>query len=214
MFIREWLKDRYDLPVFLMGHSYGSFLSQAFAQEGTDVKAIALIGSGHMRSLFTLGKIFTFPIWLVARNWRPRIVNFLSDNFPKFKGDEGKWQWVNSVREKREEMLADPYGHTHMSVNFDYYMMKETSKLYGRKAQAKLNPATAMGMFSGGADLVGRNGKGVRKLEKCTKPTASTPSCISMTARAMKCFTIGVARICKKTLRTSLTNLSYTSKRA
>lgn len=169
LFIREWLKDRYDLPVFLMGHSYGSFLSQAFAQEGTDVKAIALIGSGYMRSLFTLGKIFTFPVWLVARNWRPRIVNFLSDNFPKFKGDEGKWQWVNSVREKREEMLADPYGHTHMSVNFDYYMMKETSKLYGRKAQAKLNPATAMGMFSGGADLVGRNGKGVRKLEKMYK---------------------------------------------
>lgn len=169
LFIREWLKDRYDLPVFLMGHSYGSFLSQAFAQEGTDVKAIALIGSGHMRSLFTLGKIAVFPIWLVARNWRPRIVNWVSDNMQKYKGDEGKLQWANSVRERREQVLADPYSHTSMSVNFDYYMMKETSKLYSKKAQAKLNPATAIGMFSGDADPVGEMGKGVRKLEKMYK---------------------------------------------
>lgn len=149
-----------------MGHSYGSFLSQAFAQEGTDVKAIALIGSGHMRSLFTFGKIVVAPIFLVARNWRPRIVNWVSDNFQKFKGDEGKLQWANSVRARREDVLADPLAHQNMSVGFDYYMMKETSKLYTKKAQAKLNPATAIGIFSGDADSVGQMGKGVKKLDK------------------------------------------------
>lgn len=166
LFFREWLKSRYDLPVFLMGHSYGSFLSQAFAQEGTDVKAIALIGSGYMRDLFNLGKIAVAPIFLVARNWRPRIVNWVSDNFQKFKGDEGKLQWANSVRERREEVLSDPLAHQNMSVGFDFYMMKETSKLYGKKAQAKLNPATAIGMFSGDADSVGQMGKGVKKLDR------------------------------------------------
>lgn len=166
LFFREWLKSQYDLPVFLMGHSYGSFLSQAFAQEGTDVKAIALIGSGHMRSLFTFGKIVVAPIFLVARNWRPRIVNWVSDNFQKFKGDEGKLQWANSVRARREDVIADPLAHQNMSVGFDYYMMKETSKLYTKKAQAKLNPATAIGIFSGDADSVGQMGKGVKKLDK------------------------------------------------
>ncbi len=169
LFFREWLKSQYDLPIFLMGHSYGSFLSQAFAQEGTDVKAIALIGSGHMRGLFTLGKIVTAPLFLVARNWRPRIVNFVSDNFTKFKGDSGKWQWVNSVKEKREEMLNDPLLHLDMSVGFDFYMMKETSKLYSKKAQAKLNPATAIGIFSGEDDIVGQKGKSLKKLEKMYK---------------------------------------------
>ncbi len=165
LYFREWLKSQYDLPIFLMGHSYGSFLAQAFAQSGTDVKAIALIGSGYMKGLFTLGKIAVAPIWLVARNWRPKVVNFVGDNAMKYKGDDGKAQWLNSVKSKREALLSDKYGHIDMSVNFDFYMMKETSRLYGKRAQAKLAPTTAMGLFSGDADPVGNNGKGVKKLE-------------------------------------------------
>ncbi len=166
LFFREWLKEKYDLPVFLLGHSYGSFLSQAFAQAGTDVRAIALVGSGHMRDLFNLGKICVAPIFLVARNWRPKMVNWMSDNFFKFKGDEGKGQWINSLPERRATFVADPYCHTNMSVGFDFYMMSETSKLYRKKNLAKLNPTTAIGIFSGTDDMVGNNGKGVKKLDK------------------------------------------------
>ncbi len=164
LYFREWLSREYDLPIFIAGHSYGSFLCQAFAQAGTDVKAIALIGSGHMRGLFNFGKIMIAPIYLVARNWRPRIVNWCSDNMYHFDGDEGKWQWVNSLKERREEMFKDKYLHQSMSVGFDFHMMAETSKLYSKKALARLNPATAIGIFSGGDDTVGEKGKGVKRL--------------------------------------------------
>lgn len=165
LYFRNWLKHKYDLPIFLLGHSYGSFLAQAIAQQGTDVKAIALLGSGHMRDLFNLGKIALAPICLVARNWRPKFVNKISDNI-SFKGDSGKYQWVNSVREEREKVLADPLAHRDMSIAFDFYMMKEVSKLYSKKAQAKLNPATAIGIFSGTDDMVGQKGKGVKRLAR------------------------------------------------
>lgn len=62
--------------------------------------------------------------------------------------------------------MADRLAHRDMSVGFDFYMMKETSKLYGKKARAKLNPATAIGLFSGDADPVGNMGKGVKRLNK------------------------------------------------
>lgn len=166
LFICDMLKDEYDLPVFVLGHSYGSFISQALAQENTCAKAIALVGSGYMRTLFSMGKIALFPVWLFARNWRPKIVRYASDNMFRYKGDKGKLQWVNSVPERREQVLCDPYCHVAMSVNFSYRMMSETSKLYGKKAQAKLNPATAIGMFSGDADPVGQMGKSVKKLDK------------------------------------------------
>lgn len=166
LFFREWLKEKYDLPVFLLGHSYGSFLSQAFAQAGTDVRAIALVGSGYMRGLFNLGKCLTFPIFLIARNWRPKLVNKVSDSFIKFKGDKGKGQWLNSIPERREKFATGKYTHTDMSVGFDFYMMSETSKLYRRKNRAKLNPTTAIGMFSGTDDIVGNYGKGIKKLDK------------------------------------------------
>lgn len=165
LFFRELLQAQFDLPVFILGHSYGSFLAQALAQENIDVKAIALLGSGYMRTLFTLGKIALAPIFLLARNWRPSIVNVISDNI-SFKGDSGKYQWVNSVKREREKVLSDPLAHQDMSVGFDYYMMSETSKLYSKKALAKLDPTTAIGIFSGTCDMVGQNGKGAKKLAK------------------------------------------------
>ncbi len=162
----EWLKDEYHLPVFLLGHSYGSFLGQAFLQSGTDVKAVALLGSGHVKSKFILGTIAIAPIWLVARNWRPRIASWFSDTFIKFKGDSGKNQWSNSVKERREEYLYDKYRNFNASINFDFYMMSETSKLYSKSALSKLNPTTAVAIFSGEDDLVGDKGKGVKRLHK------------------------------------------------
>ncbi len=166
LFFREWLKKEYGLPVFLMGHSYGSFLCQAFAQSGTDVKAIALLGTGHMRGLFTLGKIAVAPIWAVARNWRPKFVNKISDSFFKFKGDSGRMQWLNSVPERRESYFNDKYLHSDMSVNFDFCMMRGVSKLYSKKALSKLDPTTSIGIFCGSDDTVGRFGKGAKKLHE------------------------------------------------
>ena len=166
LFFREWLKEKYPLPVFLAGHSYGSFLCQAFAQEGTDVPAIAIFGTGHMRSLCTLGKILTFPVYLIARKWRPKFVNWLSDNLFRFKGDKGKAQWINDTAEVREAFIRGTYTHTDMSIAFDFHMMNEVSKLYRKKNLAKLNPHTAIWLFCGTEDVVGLCTKGAKKLHE------------------------------------------------
>ena len=164
LFFRDWLKQKYPLPVFLLGHNYGSFLAQAFAQAGSDVKAIALLGSGHMQKSFTLGKIGVAPIWLFARNWRPRIMDKASANKYQYEGDSGKSQWLNSLPERRAEFDDDKYVHCTMSVNFSYSMMRATSKLYSKKALARLDPGTAIGIFSGSDDPIGGYGKGVQIL--------------------------------------------------
>ena len=176
LFFREWLKQKYPtLPVFLAGHSYGSFLCQAFAEEGTDVPAIAIFGTGHMGTLCTLGKILTFPVFLVARKWRPKFVNWLSDNLFKFKGDKGKAQWINDNDELRQAFIKGTYTHTDMSVAFDFYMMHETTKIYRKKNLAKLSPNTTIGLFCGTQDVVGLCTKGAKKLyqtyQKCGVPS-------------------------------------------
>ncbi len=169
LFFREWLKQKYDLPIFLAGHSYGSFLCQAFAEAGTDVPAIAIYGTGHMRTLCNIGKVLTFPLFLVARNWRPKFVNFLSDNLFKFKGDKGKAQWINDNAELREAFMKGTYTHTDMSLAFDFHMMNETTKLYRKKNLAKLNPKTPIGLFCGTQDIIGLCKRGAIKLDKTYK---------------------------------------------
>jgi len=152
LFFREWLKKEYDLPVFVLGHSYGSFLAQAIAEAGTDVKAIALTGSGYMRGLFSLGTVLVAPIQLVARNWRPNLGKNID--------------WVNSIPERLQAIKDDKYANSPMSVNFSYSMLKGTAKLYSRKALSKLNPMTSIAIFSGAEDRIGQNGRSVRKLHK------------------------------------------------
>ncbi len=169
LFFREWLKNEYELPVFLYGHSYGSFLAQAFAQQGTDVRAIAMTGSGYQKHAYTFGSIALAPIALVLGRWRPKMLNWFSDTFNTFKGDSGKHQWASSVRERREEVLDMPYMHVPMSVKFCFDMLYNTSRLYGKKALSRLNPATAIGIFSGGDDLTGNKGKGAKKLDEMYK---------------------------------------------
>lgn len=151
LFFYEFLKKEYKLPVFFLGQSYGSFLCQALAQAGTDVKAIGLLGTGHMRDFFHFGTIMLAPVYLVARNWCPKI-----------KMDP---HWLNTLDEPLKEMEEDPLVSIPMSINFTYSMLKHTYKLYGRKALMRLNPTTAIGIFCGDDDIIGKRGRGAKKLK-------------------------------------------------
>lgn len=169
LFFMDMLEDKYRLPIFLLGHSYGSFLCQALAQTDSDAKAIALVGSGYMRAKGKLGGIVLAPLALIAGNWRPKLTRKISDNHYHYPGDSGKMQWLNSLPERREELTKDKYMRANMSVNFSYHMLREVGKLYSRKAKSKLDPTVAIGIFSGIEDPIGGYGKGVIKLNQFYK---------------------------------------------
>ncbi len=164
LFIRDYLKNKYNLPVFFLGHSYGSFIGQAFAQSGTDCKAIALIGTGYCNPLFAFGACAIAPIKLVAGNWRPKFVNKFGDILFRYKNDSGPSQWLTRDVEWRKDYLTNPYCKANMSVNFSYYLLSETSKLYSKKNGSKLSPTSAIGLFCGSDDPIGGKGKKVLRL--------------------------------------------------
>lgn len=160
------LKEEYGLPVFFLGHSYGSFIGQAFAQAGTDVRAIALLGSAHLGTEASAGKIVVAPLALLAGKWRPRMVNIVTDALFSFKGDSGRSQWLTRDSVNRGEFIADPLCGIDLSIAFDYSMLCGVSSLYGKTAVAGLNRNTPVALFSGDRDPIGGCGKKVRKLEK------------------------------------------------
>ena len=161
------LKEKYNLPVFVLGHSYGSFLAQAFAQEGTDCRAIGLIGTAHMGAgLMKTGAALLWPMHIICGKARLKAANNVSSLMFRYKGDSGKAQWVVKDAESRKNFLEDPMTGVDMSINFDYYMLKETGKLYGKKAKNKLSPTCPIAMFCGADDPIGGYGKKVVKLKK------------------------------------------------
>ena len=164
LFFRRWLIERYSLPVFFYGHSYGSYIGQALAQCDTDLRAIALSGSNYCNPDFILGAMALAPLALVAGNWRPKFPLKLYDKLYRYEGDTEPCAWLSRDTGWRKRHQEDVYSQANMSVAFTYNMFKEVSKLYQKRYASLLSPATAMGLFSGDKDPMGRNGKGVNKL--------------------------------------------------
>jgi len=126
VFINNYLQQKYQLPVLFFGHSYGSFLGQAFLQQETSAKGVALSGTAYMpRALIACGLITLFPVWLLFRKWKPKFVNNLPDLITSRRYKEkGKAIWISRDIEIREQFLSDPMSNISMSMNFNYSMIK------------------------------------------------------------------------------------------
>ncbi len=167
IYLYNYFKNEYKLPAMVLGHSYGSFLSQGFLQRGTDVKGVILCGSAMMGTATGIfGSIAVAPLKLFAASYRPKFVNKFSDLLFNrvYTGETGRLLWVSRDAAEREKMIADPIAGIDMSINFDYYMLKAFTWLYRKKSLAKLNPETPIGIFSGTMDPIG--GKNASKAVK------------------------------------------------
>ena len=168
LFFRSWLIEKYSLPVFFYGHSYGSYIGQALAQCDTDIRAIALSGSNYCNPGFIFGAMAVAPIALVAGNWRPDFTLKLFDKMYRYDGDTFPCAWLSRDPMWRRKHAEDQYSQINMSVAYSYNMFKEVSKLYAKKRASLLCPATAMGLFAGEKDPMGGK-KGNEKLESFYK---------------------------------------------
>ena len=72
------LSIKYRLPTVFVGHSYGSFLGQAFLESSTKACAVALTGTAYMNGK-QAGLGLLWPLELFAKDWRPSFVNKFSD---------------------------------------------------------------------------------------------------------------------------------------
>lgn len=163
VFIHNYLKEKYNLPQVLVGHSYGSFLAQAFFLEDTDAKGVALLGSAYIpNALVGVGVAIMSPIQLLFGSCRPKIFIKATDALFRYKGDNGPSQWVTSDKQSRKEFLEDKYCGINMSINFVFSMMRGI--YITNKNIKKLNPDRKLGIFSGDGDPIGGKGTKVKAL--------------------------------------------------
>ncbi len=168
------LKTTYKLPIYFLGHSYGSFLGQAFLTSGTDVKAVALLGTAYFnRGLALAATIALTPIELLFSSYRPSFVNKMSDILfnGRYKGDTGRSQWLTRDKQKRQEFIDDPLCGINMSINFDYYMIRNLISVNKKANLYKLNLDTPIGIFCGTDDPIGGYGKKATNLYNLYKKT-------------------------------------------
>lgn len=167
VFISDYLKEKYNLPLLFFGHSYGSFLGQSFLQQNTKVSAVALVGTAYMpRLLVMAGIVFTFPFWLLFRKWRPAFVNKAPDVLTRRRyKEDGANIWITRDKEIRQNVIDDPLSSVNMSINFHHYMSRGIYNTWKKKNTTNIKKDVPIGIFCGSADLIGGFGDFATKLK-------------------------------------------------
>lgn len=166
--INGWIKEQFpQLPVFLMGHSMGSFLTRRYLQKyGDSIQGAIIMGSGGDPGVAAnFGK-------LVAR-WHMRkdptkpstILDKLSfGSFNKgIKDPETKFDWLSRDPLAVAKYMEDPYCGMVCSSGFFYDLFTGLGLIHDPKLIERIPKDIPLLVLSGAEDPVGKNGKGVRE---------------------------------------------------
>ena len=165
--ITKMLKDKYNLPVVLIGHSYGSFLSQRYLELNGDAVGVILSGSAKMSGLLpAVGKMLANMIYTEANAKEPATtmdkMSFGSYNKPF--AQDGEFAWLSRDLENNKKYVADPLCGTVMSNAFFKYFMDGLANMYKKENLAHIKKEAKIRIFSGAKDPVGSAGKSTTAL--------------------------------------------------
>ncbi|MCS5420579.1 MULTISPECIES: alpha/beta fold hydrolase [Psychrilyobacter] len=157
-------KIRDDRPLFILGHSMGSFMAQILLERGVGSDGFILSGSTRPSKVSIKFGYFLSGFLLIFRNKRDLILNKLlfGRNNLKFTGDK-KFRWLSRDEKMVEEYEADPLcGFIPYTSYFKglFYLLRESLKIGNKRNYIK----TPVYIFSGSDDPVGVYGSGVEKL--------------------------------------------------
>ena len=176
--ITQMLKEKYSLPVVLMGHSYGSFVSQAVVNEGAEgLNGVILMGSALQKGLNVL-----FGNFIGSRRRRKGLgaepgTTFIKKTFDKYNKmfkEEGNNAWLSRDKEQVAKYNADQMCDFKCSNSFYLSLFQGLKKIASNKNE-KADKNLKMFIVSGGADPVGGSGKLVTKLYENYKSQGFNP---------------------------------------
>ena len=165
--VLDYCRERYNLPLIMMGHSYGSFVTQAVIEEHPEVVGFILCGSNYMKGAsFTLCRVIARKMCRHRGGRYPAqlIVNLSFKMYEKkFKGNNA---WLNTDEAEVKKYNDDPMNGFTCSANFYRTFMNGIAKLYKKEYYSLINADKPLLIIAGSNDPVGAYSKGVKKLAK------------------------------------------------
>ena len=160
--IAEKLKKDYKKPLYVLGHSFGSFVTQRLIQVcHIHTKAI-IVGSAYTKTLeMKLGKLIANRICKKhGADTSATIIENMS--FKKYGKRFDNGNWLTRDAKKFKEYQDDPYCGTPFPAGF--YRSMFTNLVRNYENIDKVSPNLHIFLIAGDQDPVGKNGKLVEKL--------------------------------------------------
>lgn len=164
LFVSNMLKEKYNLPVIFIGHSYGSFIGQKLLQNQSVFEKFILIGSSYMKTpLIKMAKVIaTIQLKLFGKDKPANLIEKMS---LKGYGKHFKTgSWITSDEKETKKFYSDKLNGSVFPIGFYYYMFKNQVKLYNKESLQNVDKNLPILITSGDKDPVGNFGKGTQKL--------------------------------------------------
>jgi alpha-beta hydrolase superfamily lysophospholipase len=165
-----FIKEQYPgLPIFLFGHSMGSFLSRHYiALYGNEVKGVILSGTGGDPGL--LGCIGRFIAFLECRikGIRSHSLLLTKLSFGKFnnsfKPNRTDFDWLSRDDMEVDKYIGDPFCGEVFTAGFFHDLFTGMKFINQSDNIKKIPKNLPVYLFSGDKDPVGNNKKGVEQV--------------------------------------------------
>ncbi|HLR64629.1 MAG TPA: lysophospholipase [Pseudogracilibacillus sp.] len=157
------------VPVFLLGHSMGSFLSRRYAQlYGKTIAGLILSGTGYDKGLLGKAGIALAKIEMKRIGMRtpsPLLDKMVFGNFNKpFAPARTKFDFLTRSEHEVDLYIDDPNCGFICTAGFFHDLFKGIELIHKRKEVARTPYALPIFIFSGSEDPVGDHGDGVMKV--------------------------------------------------
>lgn len=167
--LAKYLKEKYNLPLCLFGHSFGSFLSQSFIQRASDLlEGVILCGSAKQKGMdIKVGEIVSKLQCVFYGKDKP--ANFITKTAfggfdKKFAYDKIENAWVCSNLESVKKYNDDEWCGATASIGFFRSLFCGVKDLYEECNLDCIKKDLKIFIISGDKDPVGGYGKKVKKL--------------------------------------------------
>jgi alpha-beta hydrolase superfamily lysophospholipase len=161
----EIRKNKPNIPIFLLGHSWGSFIVQNYIEYSDDLKINGCILSGTKGpgGFIIMAGVPLMMLTATLRGQRKasRFAKSIADgayNKP-FKPNRTVFDWISRDEKEVDKYIADPQCGFLCSSGFYRDLLKLLYNIHRSDALARINRSLPVYVFSGSADPVGEMSK-------------------------------------------------------
>jgi len=173
------IKEKYlDTPIFMIGHSLGSFITRSYISDyGDELSGIILSGTAGTNPFGGVGLLLSrLIITFKGAKYRSKFLNKLaSGNYnERYKDKRTIYDWITSDTEIVDKYAADERCAYVFTAGGYYDIIKLLSYISSPKWAGSLAKQKPYLIFSGTMDPVGNYGKGVREVYDRMKAAGCT----------------------------------------
>jgi alpha-beta hydrolase superfamily lysophospholipase len=173
--LSDIIREKYpELPLFLFGHSLGSFIVQKYIiLYGKELKGVILSGSNGKQFIKVILGFFITKFVMMKDGRKDRSVklnNLMFGNFNScFKPIRTEFDWLSRDIKEVDMYIGDPYCGAAFPAEFYYGLVKFLHDIQQKKNLKLIPNNLPIYIFSGNKDPAGDYGKGVINLYKTYK---------------------------------------------